>query len=761
MSHSCPFPGRVSRAALVSSIVLLLPAGEVAGAVLEEVIVTAQKREQSLQEIPMSVTAFEAERIREQGFTDLLDVQGHVPGVQISNFSVGQPEIAIRGISTKEDGAAANDSTVVLVDGVYIAARTAQIFDLYDLERIEIARGPQGTLYGRNSSGGTINLVTMKPSEDFKFRVEQTFARFDRYDTRALVNGKIADNLYGKASLSRRIADGYTDSLLPGVDDAHDADSIYGRAQLLWQPSERTEVLFSVDVGHDDLGPTNREPVGGTGRSGNGNNLDPIAVNAAFRGLDEFDSLAESEGFMEREIYGLSAKVTHDFETMRLESITALRRSEFDWLEDSEGLPPAASGAPGGPPTDGFFLDVNDEAVEDASQFTQELRLQSVAPAFERVDWLAGAFFTAERIDRTETFDFPAIAGRSRHQSIQKNTTLAWALYGEATVHITDRLHFTAGGRFSFEEKSFTAAGEVESGAPLIVRNFTAVNADENWTSFDSRFALSYDLTDNVLLYGVVSEAFKSGGFTGSPSTPERATDPFDPENVTNYEVGIKSRLFDQRMQLNLTGFWTEIEDLQVTEFFNPPGAVFGEFATQNAGEARSRGVEGELIAIPFADTPGLEGLQIGATGAWLEAKFVDFRTPLPRDDGSGGPFFPDFSGNRLRQSPEWSASVWGRYAWRLPQGGELALRIDGRYQDDIFFDPDNNKNGFTPGYQVWDGRLAYTTPGGMIEVALWAKNMFDEEYRTHVFTQRGGEIAFALFGPPRTYGVTVTLNYE
>jgi len=743
-------------ATLACTACLTIPAGAQTSRALEEVIVTAQKREQTLQEVPMAVSAFRAERLREQQFSNLLDLQGSVPGLQISNFSVGQPEISMRGISTKEDGAGANDSTTVSVDGVYIAARTAQIFDIFDLERIEVSRGPQGTLYGRNSIGGSINLVTMKPSPEFLARIEQTFARFDRFDTRGLINGAITDNIYGKASFSRRTADGYTDSLIPGVADAHDADSIYGRAQILWEISPRTEAIFTVDLGYDDKGPTNREPVGGSGRSGNGDNLDPLAVNRALGGaFDPFDSLAESEGFMEREVYGLSATITHDFDTMSLTSITALRRSEFDWLEDSEGLPPAESGAPGQPPSDGFFLDVNDEAVEDASQFTQEFRLSSLAPAFGRMDWVTGLFFTAERIDRTETFDFPAIAGRSRMQSIQKNTTIAWALFGQGTYEVTDRLRFTAGGRFSFETKSFSAAGELESGAPLILQNFRRVNADDTWTNFTSRLALDYDLTEDILVYASVAEGFKSGGFTGSPSTAERATDPFEPEEATNYEVGFKSRLFDQRLQANVTAFWTDIENLQVTEFFLPVGGTFGEFITQNAGEARSRGVEVELLAVPF------EGLELGSTVAWLDAKFTEFTPEIPRDDGAGNPVIPPFDDNDLRQSPEWTATVFARYAHTIPNIGELALRVDGRYQDEVFFDPDNNKNAFMPDYQVWDLRLAYTTPGEQIELAVWAKNVFDEEYRTHVFSQRGGEIAFALFGPPRTYGATLTLQFD
>ncbi|MCC7411814.1 MAG: TonB-dependent receptor [Gammaproteobacteria bacterium] len=729
------------------------PTGRSGGSI-EEVVVTAQKREQSLQEVPMAISAFTAETIREQGFSDLLDVQGHTPGLQISNFSTGQPEISVRGISTKEDGAGANDSTVVSVDDVYIAARTAQIFDIFDLERIEVLRGPQGTLYGRNSIGGSINLVTMKPSDDFKIRLEQTVARYDRYDTRGLINGAITDNLFGKLSFSRRIADGYTKSLMPGVADAHDADSIYWRAQFLWEASERTEALVTFDGGHDDVGPTNREPVSGTGRSGNGNNLDPIAVNVAFGGAgDPFNSLAESEGYMNRDVYGVSAKITHELDPVTLTSITAVRRSEFDWLEDSEGLPPAASGAPGGPASDGFFLDVNDIAQENATQFTQELRLSS--RAFDRMDWVTGVFATLERINRTETFFFPAIAGGSLMNSIQKNETIAWAIYGQATYDVTDRIRFTAGGRYSYETKDFKAAGQLESGVPALIQNFTQVGAEDTWTNFSSRFALDFDLTEDVLLYASIAEGFKSGGFTGSPSTAARATTPFDPEQATNYEVGFKSRLFDQHLQANATAFWTDYEDLQVTEFFLPVGGLFGEFITQNAGTAETKGVELELLAVPF------EGLEIGATAAYLDARFTDFSPTVPRDDGSGGPLIPAFAGNHLRQAPEWSASIWGRYAWRFTSGAQMVLRVDGRYQDDIFFDPDNNKAAFTPGYDVWDSRLAYTTPGGLIEVAVWARNMFDQEYRTHVFTQRGGEIAFALFGAPRTYGLTVTLNYD
>ena len=266
------------------------------GLQIEEVTVTAQKREESMQEVPIAITAITGDVLREDTVRSLHDISEQIPNLVFSAFSPGQPEIAIRGIGTKEDGAAASDSTVVSIDDIYIAARTAQVFDIVDLERIEVLRGPQGTLYGKNSIGGSINFVTAPPTEDTRIRVAQTFGDYGRVDTGGLISGALGENLLGKFSFSRRKFDGYLDNLLYN-EKWGEADTFATRAQLLWNASDNVDVLFGGDWSDDEIGATNREPIGSAGPLHDcGCVSDPVAVNIALGGDgDAHDTLAETD----------------------------------------------------------------------------------------------------------------------------------------------------------------------------------------------------------------------------------------------------------------------------------------------------------------------------------------------------------------------------------------------------------------------------------------------------------------------------------
>ena len=752
---------------------------------IEEITVTAQKREESLQDIPIAVTALAGGELEELDVQSLQDVGNRTPGMVFAAFSVGQPEIAIRGIGTKEDGASASDSTVVSIDGVYIAARTAQVFDIFDLERVEILRGPQGTLYGKNAIAGSINFVTTTPTEETRIKLRQTVGNYDRFDTGGLISGQIAENLYGKFSFSRRKHDGYLRNILESWTDPvtgmeidnpefgerqGEANTFAWRAALRWLPSERLEVILGADGADDTLGTSNREPVGSAGPLHDcGCASDPVAVNEALGGAgDPWSTLNETEGFTERDVYGISLTVNYELDFATFTSISAFRESDFDWLEDSEGLPPGAnfadltgsSGNPGIPltaPADtGFAFDVWDAAVEKAEQWVQEFRLTS--PGEGGLRWVAGVFYSNEKIDRTESFFFPSLGGPGlvpSHQiSIQSNQTDALAAYGQATYDLTDTVSATAGLRYSYEKKDMTAAADVISGLGLLLRDFDEVAAKESWNNLSWRAAIDWRATENIMAYAGVSTGFKSGGFSGSATTAERATTPFEPEKATNFEVGVKSDLFERRARVNLTAFYTDYKDLQVTRFAQIPPSQFGEFITENAGKAEIYGFEAEFLARP------VEGLDVGGSYAYLHAEYTDFQgSPSVAPDGtiigSG-----DFNGNDLRQAPEHMVNLYGRYQWSLGNAGSMYARVDYRYQSLSFYDPDENPIATIPSYEIWDARVAYNSPDDRWELAAWIKNIGSEKYRTHVFTQRGGRIAFAVFGDPETYGLTLTFNY-
>lgn len=731
---------------------------------IEEVTVTAQKREESLQEVPIAITAFSGEVLREDGVVTLHDISEKTPNMVFSAFSVGQPEIAIRGIGTKEDGAAASDSTVVSVDDIYIAARTAQVFDIFDLERIEVLRGPQGTLYGKNSIGGSINFVTAKPTADTQIRVAQTIGDFGRFDTGGLITGGLSDNLAGKFSFSRRKFDGYLDNLL--FDERWgEADTLAMRAQLMWTAADKVDVLFGADYSDDEIGATNREPIGSTGPLHDcGCVSDPVAVNEALGGAGDGQStLAETEGFTDRQVFGINAKVMWDIGNMEFVSITSYRESDFDWLEDSEGLPPSppidltgASGSPlpglTAPPEEGFSFDVNDSAIEETEQFTQEFRL--TGQNARGMMWVAGLFYSKEDIKRSERFAFTALGGPgfdqlSDYQANQENDATSWAVYGQATYPVTERMNLTGGLRYSYDEKKILVSNVRFSGIPLLLQAFDPTTAKEDWNNVSGRLALDYNINDDVMVYGSISSGFKSGGFTGAASTQERATTPFDEETAISYEIGLKGLWANSRLQTNMAAFFTDYDDLQVTRFFQPEGGTFGEFITENAGKAEIKGFELEVVGLLT------DNFEVGGSFAYLDAEYTEF-FGTPSVTGTG-----DFSGNVMRQAPEYSFYVYARYTFTLQNASQISAKVDYAYQDDMFFDPNNNPITIAPSYDLWNARLAWTSASARWEVAGWIKNIGDEDYIHHTFSQRGSRIAFGRFGPPRHYGVTVTYNYS
>lgn len=731
---------------------------------IEEVIVTAQKRTENLQEVPIAITAISGEVLREDTISSLHDISEKIPNLVFSAFSPGQPEIAIRGIGTKEDGAAASDSTVVSVDDIYIAARTAQVFDIFDLERIEVLRGPQGTLYGKNSIGGSINFVTSRPTEDTRIRVQQTFGDYGRLDTGGLVSGALSENLLGKFSFSRRKFDGYLNNLL--FDEQWgEADTLAMRAQLLWAVADKVEVLFGADYSDDDIGATNREPIGSNGPLHDcGCVSDPVAVNEALGGAgDGHTTLAETEGFTDRQVFGINAKVKWDMGNMDFISITSYRESDFDWLEDSEGLPPSApvdltgqSGNPGigltRPAAEGFSFDINDSAIENTEQFTQEFRLTGENAS--GVVWVAGLFYSKEDIRRSERFAFTALGGPgldnlSDYTANQENDATSWAVYGQGTWPVTERMNITGGLRYSFDEKKILVGNVRHSGIGLLLLAFDPTSAREDWSNVSGRLALDYSINDDAMVYGSISTGFKSGGFTGAATTQAVATTPFDEETATSYEVGLKGLWANRRLQTNIAVFFTDYNDLQVTRFFQPQGGTLGEFITENAGKAEISGFELEVIGLLT------DNFEVGGNFAYLDAEYTEFfGTP----DVSGG---GDFSGNVMRQAPKYSYYLYGRYTFNLQDSSQVLAKVDYAYQDEMFFDPNNNPITIAPSYGLWNGRLAWTSATRKWEVAGWIKNIADKDYIHHTFSQRGSRIAFGRFGAPRHYGITITYNYS
>jgi len=747
---------------------------------IADIVVTAQKRAENIQDVPIAISTFNTEQLERSNVSSLQDLQGRTPGLVINSFSPGQPEVAIRGVGTKEDGAGASDSTLVMVDGVYFATRTATNLDIFDLQQVEVLRGPQGTLFGKNAIAGVINYVTKKPTlGEFELKVRQTVGNFGTFDTGAGVNVPISDTLAARFSFSRRETDGYLTRLnvgvpaVPfGVEDADDigyANRFAWRAALKWEPSDATTLLISLDGATDDFGADNREPVGSAGPLHNCNCAsNPIAVNMAIGGTlgkhgGVYSYAGNILGFSKRNIFGGLVQLDHDFDFATLTVLGAYRDSTFKNVLDSAGLPPSpvidltgAHGSPNvgllAPASVGFTFDNVDIIDEAGEQVTAEIRLTS--PSAQRFKWVAGIFASREDIDRTEAIGFSALSDASLAPNLTAAnmffTGKSIAAYGQASFDITDTLTITGGARYSYEKKEIAVRNDAISSpnVMLLLAAFPLTYGEDSWKNFSWRISGQYRPTNDIMIYGNVSTGFKSGGFTGSATTASRATTAFDPETATNYELGAKLDLFNRRLRINTSAFFIDYSDLQVTRFFQPAGSFFGEFITENAGTAEIKGLEVELTARP------LEWLEFGGSYSYLDAKYKTFfGTP---DINGGG----DFSGNRMRQAPE---NVWSAYVQlthELPSGAKLTANVSGRHQSKVYTSADNNPLDVIKSYTLGDAWVSWRSSDSKWELQAWVKNFTDQVWGTHVYTQRGNRIAFGTFGPPRQYGLTLTFDY-
>ncbi|MEH6610320.1 MAG: TonB-dependent receptor [Halioglobus sp.] len=709
---------------------------------IEEVIVSARRRNEQLQKIPIPVTVLSSNLIDEADIENLGDIALRVPGLSVSYFSVGQPSIHMRGIGSNDDGAALDNSVVLFLDDIYIGRISTIDINVLDLERIEVLRGPQGTLYGKNAIGGAVNMVSALPVEQAGGEITVGTGNLDAQKISGKWSGPlVSPDLLGRLSVSSARREGWQDNVVLNTDNQHDESNDSVRAKLLYMPREDLDWYLAYDYSREQLDSTGRIPVVGrvplqvlddTGNvavqrgpdgspvlDGNGAEVPLLRLPTelfADLGGDPQHATNGVAGFTDRRISGLTSRISWDGPKHRFASITGYRDSEFEWLEDSTGLPGSVIAAP-----------ITDYVDETHSQFSQELRWSSGDEGGR--NFLLGVYYLQEDTNRKEHFQISDATARSH----QKNASKSFAVFGEVSYHIGHATKLTFGGRYTLDKKDLSQQSW-NGGSPAIILEDFKLDSSASWQDFSPSAALSWHSSDNVMLFGRVARGFKNGGFQGVPGTLETAMREIDPETAWDYEFGIKSRWYDNRVQLNVVGFYTRYKNLQVTQFRTVDN--FGLFETSNAGTANLQGVEVESI---FNAT---ENLELSGSYAWLDARYDDFHDVDGRD----------FSGNRLRQAPEHTVNLSARYQWPL-RPGNLRLRLDYSYQSKSYQEPDNSVTVF-PSYDLLDTKLTFTPGNKNWEVSLWAKNVLDEEYIAHLYLLGGND--YALFGTPRTYGVSL-----
>ena len=698
---------------------------------LEEVIVTAQKREENVQSIPIAVTALSEETIRNANMLNMDDVSRQVPGFTVSTYNPVTPQPFIRGVGSSPSDAGSDASVGVFIDGVYAGRAGGYRADMFDIQRVEVLRGPQGTLFGRNVAGGALNILTNMPTREFAANLELTAGDYDLWGIKGMLNGPLGESFAARLAFAGRQRDGDTDNTVTGS-ELRDEDNKSVRGRMRWDASENFSALLSADYTKDELkGPAARNYEGADPFVV----LDSVGIGFLAPALlptssDAFKIEAAVDGYAEREMYSGTLQLDWQIPLGTITSVSAYRNSEYDFLDDVFGL--------AFQPVSGLAPLLTNYADEDSHQYSQELRITSTT---QHLVWTAGLYYLREEVDRLGAFA-PLGVPVTYDQSAE---TSSYAAFAQITLPFGEKWAVTAGGRYSYDEKDFDLSAQgTEIGFGLLTPDPANPEAgpvgydasdDDSWSKFTPKVSLEYTPNDDIFSYLTWSQGYKSGGYNGNATNYTAATTPFDEETVNNYEIGIKTDFFGDQMRLNVAAFYMDYEDLQVfVSSFETTAGLF----VDNAGEADIYGVEVEYFYSPS------DRLDLSATYAWLDTEVGENDIPTVEE------------GNTLTRSPEHSASAAAQYRLPLGQLGDLLLRADYAWQDKIYFQLEDPEVSAQDSYGLLHLRMALQASAGW-ELALWMKNVTDEEYWVHAFDSSFGSDlgASGIQGDPQMWGVT------
>ncbi|MBW2370141.1 MAG: TonB-dependent receptor, partial [Deltaproteobacteria bacterium] len=655
-------PGRlISIFAMIVAMSLLF--GAAAGAadqaedyVLEETTVTATKTgETDLQVTPISMTAFSEEMLKNSHAYKLAELTQFIPNAQID---IDGPVMVgyIRGIGSSETFVGGEPNVGFYIDGVYLDKGLGARPDFVDVERIEVLRGPQGTLYGRNSSGGALNIITKGPTDELSMEVGVELGNYSKRRFDFSISGPLVkDKVKARLTLSDSEHDGYVDDLGPGP-DLLDEDYTGVRGQIEFTPTDKVDIRISADYMKSDAHTAPMKLLTTTGLLGNV--FGPIfGIPADMLVFDDHWTTAHNKLNEEDvENFGVSGTVNIELgNDISLRSITAYRKLDYSWLVD----------------IDGTLVDLlASDGSEHIEQFSQELQLYAT---WDRWKWVAGFYY----YNVENSFpDFQVLNGLTPAGPGQKlfvvatNQTDAYALFGNVTYAFTDKLSLEVGARYSYEEKEvdFTESWLIFFGPP----NRT-VSDEDDWDDFSPKFGINYQLTDDAFLFANVSKGFRSGTFAAlNPSGTDYR---LDQEEVWSYEAGLKTDWFSNRMRVNLAAFYMDYTDLQNESQVGPFVLL------TNASKAEIKGFELEMTAMP------VRGLTINSSLSYLDAEYAD---TLIIEDSDGA--LVDANGNKLPRAPEMKFILGAQYVMPVGEFGFLTLRGDLSWTDDYYFNQHNDQ---------------------------------------------------------------------
>jgi iron complex outermembrane recepter protein len=715
---------------------------------LEEIIVTAQKREQSIQDVAASITAISADSLAAAGIQDTQSLANLTPGLIVQRSIIGK--VHIRGIGNENYTIAGDPSTAIHSDGIYVARASAGLFDLFDVSRVEVLRGPQGTLYGRNATAGVINVIPNYPTEDAGGYIKAEYGNYDKIRLEGAAGGALGGGgLTGRVAILGAWRDGYTTNIFPGakargVGDLDDQDLLAGRGQLAFENDGPFSARLSVEYMHDNSVPAPYKYVAQPPFPAVGINPPGLrTVNQGFElGLPTLPPTPNTRSFVsDADLFksnqlGVGLHLAYDTGSVSVKSITGYRDTVFNWLNDGDGV--------------GTFY-VNYGQQDDNEQWSQEIQIAS--DPNEKLSWLLGGFLFRETGDqfiglpiRLSTFG-PA-AGLPDDSIIIDGTakTNAQAAFGEVYYQATDQIRLTFGGRYSHEKRNTSYRYDALFAAPA------QQNGRATFNNFSPKVVISYEPSSDLNLYASVSRGFKSGGFNLLAIQPG-----FRPEKIWNYEAGVKGSSADDRIRGSVSAFYSDFKDLQVGQIVNLQSVL------TNAAAAKLYGVEVELAAKPT------DQFDIGGTMAYLHAEFSEFCTGDPTrptaaiQPGCTATAPINLKGFTLPRAPRFTATAYAGFTQPLDGGSSINLRADVRHQSKMFFTQFNRPSVAQKSYQTANARLTWTSSDELYSVGAWVNNIFDKDYFSELLESGAFNPALVVQGnvaPPRTYGLSTSVKF-
>ncbi|MDC0598522.1 TonB-dependent receptor [Gammaproteobacteria bacterium] len=757
---------RLCRSIFCFSALQLAIGTATAATALEEIVVTAQKRSQDLQEVSLPVTAVGNQRLQSAQIFDLEDLQYVLPSVSFANNN-GVAKIFIRGIGLNDSTAGIDPSVALHVDGAVINDPTAHFTSLFDLERVEALRGPQGILYGRNATGGSINLITAKPTRDMEGYGRATLGNYGLLVTEGAVSGPMSEMVSGRLAFRKLDRDGYAENEVTGT-DTDNADQFGLRGLLQFDFSQNLDLLLSGEYYEEDdraLGLNFARatfPAYATDTS-----LTPAeAASIAPLGLGGFpigerNFASEEDPKNVKETWSVTSTLSWDINDLfSFVNITNYREVDGLFVQDLD-----MSGVANRFDVTGNAPTINTRNI-NSEQFTTELQLHF---AGERLTGLAALYYFTQDMDgdnRSGLSQYGGLPGLTQQRVVLTGTSEAdsWSIFTNFSYLLNDEFTLKFGGRYTEEKRSIDnentiaifSSGPAAIGQPL--NNFLTINpsfSDSNTTTdFSPMLGLEWRPLADHMFYYTYAEGFKSAvGLIG-----QTVNGIVKPETIQNHEFGLKSTWLEGSLITNVAAFSYELQDLQLGRTL-PAGGGGAGFVNrfENAAELEAKGLEVEVF------WQASDRLVINAAIAWLDAEFSEFDTVDQFDPcliltTCVAPVL-SWAGNRPRSSPEWAYNLHGEYDFPL-SNGVITLAGDISYKDEQFYSEFNNDIQRTDAYTLLDSQLRYTPNDERWAVSLWGKNITDELVPAGQFAVSLSRTVGYTYLPPRTWGLTFDYNF-